>query len=560
MKAVDVQFMDLIKQDLQFKTPIFQRVYDWREKHSGTLFKDIHSLLNNPNIAIHFMGSIVYITEKEQNASGTKEYLLIDGQQRVTTFTLIFLILEELAKKQKDEALVTKIRNTCLINQYSNLDNKSKLILTRRDNDILQKLINKNSLEQEEESSNLYSQYVFLKNKFSGLVEKHSVQNIFDILSKLIIVDVSLKQGQDDPQQIFESLNATGKGLTSGDLIRNFILMNLTNDMQIKIYNDYWYPMEKILGDDLTEFIKDFLYMKKGTSTNIKDEELYDEFKLYFYKNHTHEQVEMLTSELYKYAKYYDLISEEKDENESINEALIDLNNLEFDSYYPPLLRLFDEYKEKKLSPEDLILIIRVIESFLFRRGICEVATNSLNPIFRTMLGKLDFNNLKNSLISNLKNGEDNKRWPNDEEFTEQLKFNNLYGSLYSYLTTLLKEIEKFDNKEANKDFESLTVEHILPQTNGDAEKLSDNWKKMLGDKYKEIRDEWINKLGNLTLTGYNSELSDNDFDEKKKLFIESGLRLNKQISEYDYWNEESIKDRADKLIKVAIQRWSYSN
>src|SRR3989338_5638928 len=147
MKAVDVQFMDLIKQDLQFKTPIFQRVYDWRNKHCGTLFKDIQSLLDNPNIAIHFMGSIVYITEKEQNASGTKEYLLIDGQQRVTTFTLIFLILEDLAKRQKDEALVTKIRNTCLINQYSNLDNKSKLILTRRDNKLLQKLVYRLPLE-----------------------------------------------------------------------------------------------------------------------------------------------------------------------------------------------------------------------------------------------------------------------------------------------------------------------------------------------------------------------------------------------------------------------------
>ena len=155
------------------------------------------------------------------------------------------------------------------------------------------------------------------------------------------------------------------------------------------------------------------------------------------------------------------------------------------------------------------------------------------------MLGKLDFNDLKNSLISNLKNGENNKRWPNDEEFTEQLKFNN---------------------KEANKDFKSLTVEHILPRTDGDAEKLSDNWKRMLGDKYKDVRDEWINRLGNLTLTGYNSELSANDFDEKKKLFIESGLRLNKQISEYAYWNEESIKDRADKLIKVAIQRWGFFN
>lgn len=558
MKAVETQFMDLMNRDLQFRTPIYQRVYDWRYKHCDALFKDIKALLDNPNIAVHFMGSIVYISEKEQTASGTKEYLLIDGQQRFATFTLIFIILEELVKN--DKSLATKIRNTCLINQYTNLDNKSKLILTRRDNKILQKLINKEPLEPEEESSNLYNNFKILEDKFSELVKNHSIQNIYNAFSKLIIVDVSLKQGQDDPQQIFESLNATGKGLTSGDLIRNFVLMNLPNDVQIKIYNSYWFPMEKILGDDLTEFIKDFLYMKRGISTNIKEDELYDEFKLYFYKNHTHEQIEKLALDMFKFAGYYAIITEETDDDDSVNKALAELNNLEFDSYYPMLLRIFDEYKNTNLGSEDLIIIIQVIESFLFRRSICQVPTNSLNPIFRTIIGKLNFNNLKDSLISTLKSGEYNKRWPDDLDFKENLKFNNLYGYLYSNLIIILEELEKIDNKEANKDFKSLSVEHILPQTDGDAEKLSENWKKMLGENYKEIRDEWINKLGNLTFTGYNPELSSKDFSEKKKLYIRSGLKLNKQIAEYENWNEEAIKDRADKMIKMVLQRWSFFN
>ena len=358
MKAVDVQFMDLMKQDLQFKTPIFQRLYDWRKKHCCTLFKDIQSLLEHPKIAIHFMGSIVYITEKEQNASGTKQYLLIDGQQRITTFTLIFLILEDMAKREKNEALATKIRNTCLINQYSNLDNKSKLILTRRDNKLLQKLVYRLPLEEKEQQTNLFRQHNFLKDKFLELNTKYSAEDIFDILSKLMIVDVSLKQGQDDPQQIFESLNATGKELTSGDLIRNFILMNLSNETQITIYNEYWSPMEKILGDDLTLFIKDYLYMKKGTSTNIKDSELYDIFKSYFYENHSHEKVDIIAADLYKFAKYYIAISEQNDKTEKVNRALIDLNSLEFDGYFPLLLRIFDEYSEGRVSPDDLTLRI----------------------------------------------------------------------------------------------------------------------------------------------------------------------------------------------------------
>ncbi|MDA3854733.1 MAG: DUF262 domain-containing protein [Candidatus Woesearchaeota archaeon] len=557
MKAVDVQFMDLIKQDIQFKTPIYQRVYDWRYEHCEALFKDIKSLLDNKNNQIHFMGSVVYITEKEQNASGTKEYLLIDGQQRITTFTLIFLLLENLVKEDKNIALSEKIRNTCLINQYSSLDNKSKLVLTRRDNTILQKLINSDSLEQEEKSSNLYNNYSFLKSKFYELSQIYSLQEIFDILSKLMIVDVSLKQGMDDPQQIFESLNATGKELTSGDLIRNFILMNLTNELQNRIYNNYWYPMEQILEDDLSDFIKDYLYMKKGVSTNIKDKELYDDFKNYFYKNYTHKEIEEVGLELLKYSRYYDIISEEKDENENVNKALKDLNSLEYDSYYPLLLRIFDEYKLNKLKSDDLIDIIKAIESFLFRRSICQVPTNSLNPIFRTMIGKLDFKELKNSLIDNLKEGEDNKRWPDNKEFSESLKFSKLYGTS-APLKILLIELEKYENKEANKDFSSLSIEHILPQTSGDPEKLSKNWKIMLGDNYKEIRNEWINKLGNLTLTGYNSELSSKDFVEKKKLFIESGLRLNKKVADYEAWNEDSIKDRADKLIKTTLKRWDF--
>jgi len=557
MKAVDVQFIDLIKQDIQFKTPIYQRMYDWRYEHCMALFKDIKILLDNPNKDIHFMGSIVYISEKEQNASGTKEYLLIDGQQRITTFTLIFLILEKLSEEEKNNELAAKIRNTCLINKYSNLDNKSKLILTRRDDLILQKLINKCDIEDEEQSSNLYSNFNILKGELNKLLKEYSSNEIFNILSKLMIVDVSLKQGQDDPQQIFESLNATGKELTSGDLIRNFILMNLTNETQIKIYNSYWYPMEQILGDDLTEFIKNYLYMKKGVSTNIRDKELYEEFKLYFYKHFNHNDVENLAKELFKFAKYYDMIAEEKDENNDVSNALKNLNSLEFDSYYPLLLKIFDEYKSQKIESEELIKIITTIESFLFRRGVCQVPTNSLNPIFRTMIGKLDFDYLGNSLIKNLKEGEYNKRWPDDKEFTENLKFSKLYGTA-SPLKILLIELEKYNNKEANKDFNSLSIEHILPQTSGDAENLSDNWKNMLGEKYSEIRDEWIDKLGNLTLTGYNSELSCKDFNEKKKLFIESGLRLNKQISEYSSWNENSIKDRANKLVKIAVERWSF--
>ncbi|MCK5722665.1 MAG: DUF262 domain-containing protein [Gammaproteobacteria bacterium] len=558
MKAGEEKFMDIIKKEVQFKIPIYQRLYDWKIDHCRTLLDDILQLLKNPEIQIHFMGSIVYIDEKGQSRLGsTKELLVIDGQQRITTLTLIFLVLEELANEQNNLELSRKIRNNCLINEYSKLENKNKLILTRKDNEILEKMLRGEDIN--DLKSKLIPNYNFIENKIKDFIKDFSLEEIYENLNRIMVVDVSLFHGQDNPQQIFESLNATGKALTDGDLIRNFILMNLNIDLQNKIYNMYWYPMESLLEEYITDFIEDYIYMKKVTSTNIKD--LYKEFKLFFYKNYNHADVEEVASDLLKYAKYYDIISYEKDNNIDVNKALYDLNILDFYSHYPLLLRIFNEYKKKKLNSDDFVDILKVIESFLFRRSICGIPTNSLNPIFRTIWNELDKNNLKASLIKELKSGEWNKRWPDDKEFEEKLMSNDLYRQRFDKL--LLEELEKSDNKEANKDFENLSVEHILPQTGGDPDKLSDEWKKMLGLNYLEIRNKWLHKLGNLTLTGYNPEYSDKNFDEKKFMengFIDSGLRLNRQVAEYAIWNEDSIKDRANKLAKIAIKRWSYFN
>lgn len=562
MKAGEEKLLDIIKKEVQFKVPIYQRLYDWRIEHCQTLMEDIERLLRNPKIPIHFMGSIVYIDEKGQSRIGsTKELLVIDGQQRITTFALIFIILARFAKeKDKSVELARKIRNTCLENEYSKLENKNKLILTKRDNEVLEKLLRGEDFDYNDilsgNTSNLVINYVFLKQKIEELLTDFSVEQIYDNLNKIMVVDVCLFHDIDNPQQIFESLNATGKSLTDGDLIRNFILMNMTNDNQIKIYSSYWYPMESILGDFLTYFLINYLYVKKGTSTNIKN--LYKEFKTFFYNNYVQE-TEKLASELLKYARYYIAIRDLKDENPLVNNALNRLNKLGISSHYPLMLNIFNEYKEGKLEAIDLVTLIEVIESFLFRRAICNVPTNSLNPIFRTMWNKLDKNNLTTSVIQELRSGEGNKKWPNDNDFREVLTSNSLYWN--SFVKLLLEELEKHNNKEANKDFSSLTVEHILPQTSDDAEKLSDDWKKMLGPNYKEIRDKWVHTLGNLTLTGYNSEYSDKSFEEKKNMkngFVESGLRLNKQISEYSVWNEESIKDRAKKLAEIAIERWRF--
>lgn len=573
MKADEARFMDLIKKDVQFKVPIYQRLYDWNTSHCQTLLDDILQLLRNPEISIHFMGSIVYIDEKPQGIiTDVREVLLIDGQQRITTFTLIFLILEEVAKREGNN-LAEQIRNEYLINQYSKSDNKNKLILTRNDNEILEMLLSGQSYENND--SNIIKNYEYLKTEFEKILEEFSVNDIFDNISRIMVVDVGLFHGQDNPQQIFESLNATGKALTDADLIRNFLLMNLESDFQNEIYLNYWHPMEELLGDDLTDFLEFFAYMKKSVSTNIKD--LYKDFKMLFYKEVSVEEdlagdVEKFAKQLHQYSKYYDTILRANDKANEVNNALNDLNRLEYYSHIPLLLRVFNEYDYGKgdLSSSEVQDIVKVIESFLFRRSICNIPTNSLNPIFRTMWKKIKDSeesldefiantSLKNKIINDLKSGERNKRWPDDDEFTEKLIYNDLY--MHRFDRHLLEELEKISSKESKKNFDGFSVEHILPQTSGDPEKLSDNWKQMLGEDYVEIRNKWLHKMGNLTLTGYNPELSDNDFDFKKNMpngFKGSPVKLNLELAKYEIWNEDAILDRSHKLAAMAIERWSY--
>jgi uncharacterized protein with ParB-like and HNH nuclease domain len=571
MKAGEEIFMDLIRTNVQFKVPIYQRLYDWKESHCQTLVDDIIQLLRNPEIPIHFMGSIVYIDEKgPERAVRTRELLLIDGQQRLTTFILILKILEELSKEENPE-LRDEIINTCLTNQYSKLDNKNKLILTRRDNEILEKLLRGENIDKLD--SNISTNYKYLKNKFVSIKNEFSINEIYDGLYKIMVVDVGLSHNHDNPQQIFESLNATGKALSDADLIRNFILMNLESDVQERLYVSYWYEIEKLLESDLKDFLEDFTYMKKGISTNIKD--LYKEFKLLFYKEYNNEtenrfkNVEIFVEELLRYAEYYDIILYEQDPSKEINDALSNLNSLNYYSHIPLLLKIFDEYKKNNLSTEELVDIIYVIESFLFRRSICNIPTNSLNPIFRTIWKKIEGSeetldsydkiSIRDNLISELKSGEWNKRWPDDDEFREKLIYNDLYHQRFD--KHLLEELERISSKDSRKEFDNLTVEHILPQTSGDPEKLSETWKNMLGSDYIEIRNKWLHKLGNLTLTGYNPELSNKDFVTKKTMpdgFNESPLKLNLEISKYDKWDEESILNRSNKLAEMAINRWNF--
>jgi uncharacterized protein with ParB-like and HNH nuclease domain len=479
---------------------------------------------------------------------------------------------------QQDVSFADKIRDNCLINKYSKLPSKNKLILTKNDNSVLEQLIRigRKSFENSD-FSNLIVNYDFLETEINSLLKKYSLDQFYDNLNKLMIVDVALFHDVDNPQQTFESLNATGKELEDGDLIRNFLLMNLPNDKQNEIYEKYWLPLEMALKDKLTYFFSNFLYMERQTSTNIKN--LYKDFQKFFYENYDRDIIDKLADRLLTFAKYFSFLigesSADASEDEDLKNAIVRLGRLGFDSYLPLLMPVFHEHKvgheaeviredeiikkQMKLPKEDFIAIVNVIESFLVRRSVCEVPTNSLNSIFRTLWPEVDKNRIKESIVSVLKSGEWNKRFPDNEEFADSLRNSIMYGKNFTKL--ILEELERYNNKEANSNFDSFQIEHILPQTGNDPDKLSDNWKIMLGEGWTDVRNTWVHKLGNLTLTGYNPEYRDYDFETKKTMengYLASTLRLNQEIAKYTVWNEASIIDRAERLATIATSIWVY--
>jgi len=554
------KFVELIKRDVQLRIPIYQRKYDWKQEHCKQLFDDIITLIKNKNIQSHFIGSIVYIDKGGLYHLGSiNEYLIVDGQQRITTLMLIFAAIEELAIQDNNKQLSEQVRKQCLINQFVPQNEKhlmAKLILSKPDNDIFQKIINHEIIEG---ISNITKNYEYLKERLVDIKTEFSLEEIYQTINnKILVVAIALERTKDNAQLIFESMNSTGMDLTPGDLIRNFLLMNVEDDLQTELYSKYWHPLERNLKGRLTEFLLDYIYMKKGITTNINPKNIYKEFKIYFYTSCSLIPIENVISELLKFSKYWLNILNADDEDVQVKSHLKRLEKIESFTYYPFLLAVYNEVKEGKISSKDFCEILQILESFILRRSVCSVPTNSLNSIFRPLFNKLDKQNLKDSLINALKEGDYNRRWPNDEEFKQTLVNSSLYYRDFCKL--ILEEIELFNNKECI-DTQSLTIEHIMPRASGEAENLSLKWKEMLGENWEQVYAQWIHTLGNLTLTGYNSEYSDSDFEMKKNIengFKESRLKLNQEIAKEQVWNEEAIKSRAEHLANIAIQIWKY--
>lgn len=555
MKAVETNLLKFLQGTKQFIIPIYQRKYSWTINQCHQLWNDILRAAIDEKIKGHFVGSIVYIERGLYQISSVPQLLVIDGQQRMTTLTLFLLALGKAIEESDRTWDITKkkIMNYYLVNNEEEGEYYHKLILTQSDKETLISLISDKKLP-EDLSQRVYANYsFFLENiKNSGV----DLNMLFQGISKLIVVDISLDRDNDNPQLIFESLNSTGLDLSQADLIRNFVLMKLEPKAQTELYSEYWYPMERSFENQndstlFDRFMRDYLTVKTGKIPNIQD--VYAVFKDYVYQQ-SERTVHSTVEDIYRYSKYFVKLAFQTEKDKEINQVLIDINTLKVDVSYPFLLEIYDDFEHQKLSKNDFVTILKLVEAYVFRRAICGVPTNSLNKTFAVLIKEIDKESYLESTTAAFLLKESHRRFPKNEEFSQELLVKDMYN--FRNRNYWLRKLENHNRKEI-VDIESYTIEHIMPQN----QNLLPEWRKDLGVNWEEIQKSYLHTLGNLTLTRYNSELSDKPFLQKRDMeggFADSPLRLNRGLGKLNVWNEDEITKRAHSLVDLAVQVWEY--
>ncbi|MDZ7725317.1 MAG: DUF262 and DUF1524 domain-containing protein [candidate division KSB1 bacterium] len=555
MQATEAKLLDFLKKSQQFIIPIYQRTYSWTDRECKQLWEDIIRTGNNENISAHFVGSIVYIEKGLYQVSSQSPLLVIDGQQRLTT---VMLILEALARQLGDKEPLDgfsakKIRSYYLLNPLEEDEHAFKLLLTQTDKETLLSLIQQKSTPQDH-SLRIMENFTYFMDKVKSLGD--DLVPLCQGLAKLMIVDISLNRDQDNPQLIFESMNSTGRELSQADLIRNFILMGLDSEKQKVLYKYHWRPMEvefgqEAYGKQFDSFIRHYLTFKTGEIPNIRA--VYEAFKAYACTPEIIQHgVESLVQDIHMFAEYYCAMALDKEPDRELSEAFQDLRELKVDVAFPLLLELYHDYKQNDLAKDDFVSAVRFIEAYVFRRAVCSIPTNSLNKTFANFGRILKKNQYLDSIKAHFLSLPSYRRFPNDEEFKRELSTRDLYN--FPRRSYLFRRLENHEHKERVL-VDEYTIEHILPQN----ENLSAKWREALGDNWQQIQATWLHTLGNLTLTGYNSEYSDRSFVEKRDMkggFKQSPIKLNKGLGEMDSWNEQTIHERAQCLATEANRVW----
>lgn len=559
MKGEAKQFLKFIDgSDKRFIIPVYQRNYSWQNKHCAQLLNDLKGLIKKPD-APHFFGSIV---SSHMQGGKREDFLIIDGQQRLTTISILLIAIVDLLKHKKvipkDDRLIEKITKKHLVDEYQEDQRKIRLKPIKDDCKAFDALFGDES--DFVDGSNVTSNFRYFRDRM--LNENIDIDDLYDAISRLQTIDIFLEK-DDDPQLIFESLNSTGLELEEGDKIRNFILMGLSSELQEKYYEAFWNKIEKNTHFKVSDFFKDYLTLKLNRTVVIKD--IYFTFKDYVKKNN--DDIEALLQDLLEYSKLYAIILNPMQYQNSFTAVLVRLSQLEFTVIFPVVLAILKRWNEKNLTDQEVTELLRVTEIFLFRRLIVGLATNALSKIFATLDKDVTKKAQSSQLASYaeiykyvLLNKEESSRFPNDEEFEQALFSRNIYAMSSKNKAYLFSFLENEESKEQINVIERIkdgtyTIEHIMPQT------LSPVWQKELGEKSQQIHEQWLHTLPNLTLTGYNSKYSNRPFKDKLDVengFKDSNLRLNQYVRECLKWTEDELVERQSRLSKKSLKLWYY--
>jgi uncharacterized protein with ParB-like and HNH nuclease domain/predicted transport protein len=560
MKATEAKFLDFLKMSPQFVIPIYQRTYSWTEKECRQLWEDILRTGTDDRVTVHFVGSIVYIEQGLSQVTHQSPKLVIDGQQRLTTVTLLIAALAKALgdTEPMDGFSAPMLSGYYLLNPLERGERLFKLLLSQTDKATLTAIVG--SLEPPQEPSLRIAQNYALYEELLK-ARKGDLLAVCKGLAKLVVVDIALNRDQDNPQLIFESMNSTGKKLSQADLIRNYVLMGLEPDLQTRLYEQFWRPMEidfgqEAYGTHFDAFMRHYLSVKTGAIPRI--DEVYEAFKIHARSPEVaNAGVEALVKDIRDYARYFCAMALGAEQDPDLKRAFNDLRDLKVEVAYPFLLELYHDHKVDLLSKEDLLESVRLVEAYVFRRAICAIPTNSLNKTFGTFAKALKKDRYLESVKAHFIALPSYRRFPTDEEFRRDLHTRDVYN--FRSRSYWLRRMENFGRRE-RVDVDEYTIEHILPQN----ENLSAKWREALGPEWGRIQATWLHTLGNLTLTAYNSDYSDRAFEDKRDMpdapekgLKQSPLHLNQGLGALEHWNEETIMARAGKLADRALGIWT---
>lgn len=546
----------------QFCIPVFQRNYSWNEKNCERLFNDICELMKNKE-KNHFIGSFVYKMVKLIDTQYI-QFVLIDGQQRLTSLTLILKALYDylgnLGKEYEDTR--EEIRDSYLFNKFAKDANLKLKLKPNKEDDRNFNLLMEDKLEEIDNNSLIYQNYKYFLDRINKL--DASISEFYDALQRLEGVSVILDK-DDDAQMIFESLNSTGQDLTDVDLIRNYLLMNCKPSEQEKLYNNYWLKLESKLNKNFTEFVRDYLSLKNGLVVQNGKNKVYTAFKKYYINNYADKgiQLEEFLKIWLDYAEAYSMLlnpNTNTDKKHVLENSLNDTIKLNMKTTYPFLLGILYDYNEGLISYEDTANILKLIESYSVRRSICSIQGGALSQAMASLYKEVKevnkdefYDNTYDKIATKLVSINTNAYFPKDVQFRDEFTTRDMYSSpLRRYILDKLEN--SFQSKEI-VNLDNLTIEHVMPNT------ITDEWKRYLDiEDVEEFHEQYKNRIGNLTLTAYNSEMGQKLFDEKKNNSEFSRLCLNKYFENIEVWNKEEIETRGNELFKIAVTIWPFPN